>query len=913
MKRKFKLALAPISLVAVAPVLAAVSCKQTPFDVLAKKQEFVIYTTGTYQKAPAYFLDTSNSYGLWINNANQNAAGTLVRVQSIGRPRYDEGTKSVVKPTVWKYKFELANKVVITTKTNEVLEFDTDEADLNVKPDAGDKNYKYMLYQAHSTNERSINSEKFAEALKNAKQLQLVIREGAKWFTHDGKETKYQVKAEDFFISWLRTYYLTQGIRVGTLIKKFGVAEQDAVAFEQKMNSILEDGSKYFTKATKYPNGYLYDVYNISYSNLFKRDKFITQVGADKKEAVTFYIENEKDKAYFDEMFANLATGQEFAAAPSEYIKENNTKVALKSFKNNNQAVADELSKTISEWGSKYKDNLMVEAGAYWYGINLEDTLLAGRYYYGGHQDSAHTETWIKNSKYWDAESTKTKKYIIKYKDNTDDNQYKSLSYSDYSYGLVSILNPNNLTPNDNSKARRDRKKLGSFYTTVINPNSSTVASLPIIVPKTYELEEGFVANDFRFNDNYSKLVYGGGREELLNGKLKGTDYYGKFLAGRGLAFRTLINAGINWEQIASAVSDGAKKSWISGYAPDGLIGAKDSHDQKPVDHYDKISELFGLDENMNKVSTTNPTDNAKILKSSRNDDEKMRGHDFEQTQKAMTKLLDEFYKENNLDETKDKIEWEVPFRFLNFNPVKYQQVFLEKIPQLIKSLDTKGRLAPSYKYYTNKDQLYAALFRSASPYQPGGWGYDVNSLGSGIDGLINLVQLHPVILLIGADTQVSDKLKGSFPELVKFSKAFVAKLKEQGFKSFFELDKIGELPLKYFAALSEKFQYVTKTGDNYEFTKDPRDDIDDLVAECSKFTFAYVANMTTTDAIAFAAEVSNYIGPMTDTQRTMPKEPELGFVNPYVDYPFFGVNAQWYSDVSYFTTTYGDKPEGSK
>ncbi|WP_429980897.1 OppA family ABC transporter substrate-binding lipoprotein, partial [Mycoplasmopsis bovis] len=74
--------------------------------------------------------------------------------------------------------------------------------------------YTSPSVELKSINEKSINSANFEAKLKTAKKLQFVVRRGVHWTNEQGEATKYEIKAKDFYYSWLRTLSVNQSYRI---------------------------------------------------------------------------------------------------------------------------------------------------------------------------------------------------------------------------------------------------------------------------------------------------------------------------------------------------------------------------------------------------------------------------------------------------------------------------------------------------------------------------------------------------------------------------------------------------------------------------------------------------------------------------------------------------------------------------
>lgn len=297
MKTKSKLWLLGLgSLLAVGvPGLVAASCKIDPAYV---KGEFV-YEFNAVNKEPIFDADVSSSYGQYINSLPATYTGSeLVRKQALTQTKTititEKDTKKtttyLVKPTFAKYRLELAEAIVLTEKgTNKQYVFDSDEIPSESEypqpaktvTDVNGKEYK--VYEKtnvfvktkgdKNVESRSINSAFFLDKLANASKLQFVIRKGVKWVDHDGKDTGYEVKAKDFWYSWLRTYSRNLDYRLST-----GGSKELDDALKSKL---AEENSPVYGEQWSFGNIYTYALFGIDANKLFEKDKFIQKVSAD--------------------------------------------------------------------------------------------------------------------------------------------------------------------------------------------------------------------------------------------------------------------------------------------------------------------------------------------------------------------------------------------------------------------------------------------------------------------------------------------------------------------------------------------------------------------------------------------------------------------------------------------------------
>ncbi|MGV2393195.1 UNVERIFIED_CONTAM: hypothetical protein O8I53_09650 [Campylobacter lari] len=172
--------------------------------------------------------------------------------------------------------------------------------------------------------------------------------------------------------------------------------------------------------------------------------------------------------------------------------------------------------------------------------------LFAGRYLSQGYNGNDTTLTIVANKHYFDYNPNATQTYSLKYKGNLNDDQFKTNSYKEYVEGTLSIVSKDNINESDLTQLSLDQDAKGIFYIKAFNTLNAKFKALPNITPNIFEYEEGTTESAFSFNDNYSKLMYGLSRNELIAGTSKSADLYKKLYAGYGVKLRTLINAAIN-------------------------------------------------------------------------------------------------------------------------------------------------------------------------------------------------------------------------------------------------------------------------------------------------------------------------------------------------------------------------------
>ncbi|WP_029513407.1 OppA family ABC transporter substrate-binding lipoprotein [Mycoplasmopsis primatum] len=877
---------------------------------------------GGHVKNTEYTLDRTASYGSWQNQPTDSTVGVLLRKESLFTPivfKTKDGKWINARPSVWRYKLELGSEVTLTYNDAGVEKtetFDNDIVDTFPEPDGGateatladgkTKTYnvfKFSYYQAFSSNEKSINSKKFADVLKKATKLQIGVKKGQKWVGRKGEETKYDIVPDDFWVSWLRTKGLTASDRVKLLE---GQADKLTLKGEKQTSEqvdkfinekILADKSKYFTANAKYPNEYLYSFYNVDSTKFWKKEDFI------QNDKLTFVRKNTGVEGHFDLLFENLATSQDFTAAPSQYLAEldqDPTKINIQT--NKNVQVEDDV-KTLKELLSLVKGTLAGKAGIYWYGFNDDSILTAGRYYYVNYDEGTREEIYKLNTHYRAEnpndpiavakDKNKIKEHRLWYQgDSLNDTSFQLAVKTDYLNGDFGILSHTLLSKNDYEDMSLQQINNGVFYSRQSNATSGPYRFLTTYLPysATHTAD-----TQFNYNNNFAKLAYGSSLEEIRTGG-KFQNLKDKFGA-KTIAFRTMLTAAINWEYLASWVSEGESSAWLSHIAPNGAIKAKDNVDKidQPEQHAKEFNSLFYLSADGKKAGTITPDQNIK-KSSAQNDKDRIKSAEFEKIQAEIKKILDEYYTANNLDAQKDKVEWTVINRNAKtFVPPKMESL-LQWLPELYSDLDP--RLKCTFKKYDTKEEWAKNIASLTSFQEWAGWGYDLDDIGSGFDGL-GAVSLRAILVLINYDIELQNSLKGSFPQLVKLAKAFVAFMNDpkQEFKWSVPFDKWKDVESKYWVRFNDSVESF-KLDATGQVVENKEGGFTQIGAASAQFFVQYTKTINVKDVIALSNELLNYYGRVPEPDLLVSKNQySIGFVNHYLGKVYSAADNQWLAD----------------
>ncbi|MGX9358672.1 OppA family ABC transporter substrate-binding lipoprotein [Mycoplasma sp. 128] len=822
----------------------------------------------------AFIYEGSRGYGSLGNAASLSETSTLlVRMQGLNQATYetklviDDGKPTtqilITRPSYWRYTLDGAKAILVTKNDGSVVVFDNDEVDSIDKQKpvmlADGIHFRYMDNQATSSNDRSINSQHFKDVLKDAKSMQFVVREYA-WVDGDGKDSGTKTKAEDYYVSFVRTVANSKGFR----LENGGTESLDKIINEisTRMGSPDIYGEK-----SKYPNAYIYQAFGIDLSALLDKSKAITKTQTSEAQynnldAYTFSLVDGATEPNFYGLFEQVAKSFEWSAAPSDWIKQNTNNIDASSPYWGNLE-SDEKTQLESALKDSQYNSLAKEAGIYWYGITPKATLYSGRYL---PTKTINSTELRKNHSYWNqnwVNSGLTIDTIVEnYNLSQNPEAFKVQQYNQYKEGSTSAISYSSLTSAQQSEFTKDiwgyrynqsrnlktwvaRDLLSAFPTNL----SSLVKDLKSDKKYTDQVP-GWQAK-YPYNDAYAKLMYGASLEDIANGNVKDVT---SFIAGSGLEFRTLTNAALNWRKIAFTVSPNARE-WLVRFAQDTPFGgtnqaewaAKD--EVTPRDKYNEINALYAVDKDGNKLglndnnSSITPKDNENAILKVSDDLDQYKSAAYDKVKVAVKALLDKFYAENNLSNDV-KVSWELiyPYSNISANDTKLYENVQKTLNSLDSRLDVKFNATIGNWTEVQYPKLVAAGLDIV------GWGYDYQTIGSGFDAYSWMGSLLPTLYEIATKPELQASLQKAFPHLVELSKElkkFYDDNKSK-FSNLLDADKWWN------TALKEGRDYYSKFGDNI-------------------WTFSYQfwqnINSTSTNEklLALANEVSVFTGPSLD------------------------------------------------
>ncbi|WP_322902577.1 OppA family ABC transporter substrate-binding lipoprotein [Mycoplasmopsis felis] len=726
------------------------------------------------------YYDSSYSTGSYSGRESDNVIGQLIEKEYYGRPEIVENvtldpsknlekvtTRKINKPSVSRWSLQLADAIVLTIDGTEKV-YDSDSAELLVKPDEADGTYSTSLVELKSQNPRSINNPQFSEDLLKATKVAFRIRKNNFWVNSKGEKTSYKVVPEDFYLGILRTYLSDDS---SYRINNGGSAELDKLANQK----YAVDGTNHFKENKAWGNKYLYDLYNVNLDKILNKEQSVIRNSTG--EYFTLERKNENESSGFKQLLTGVVYGSyDFSPAPYEYIQEVSTTNQYPDFYKDSSDLT-QADKTDILNKVKNVSSLAREAGIYWYGLSSDSSLFSGKYYAAGYNADTTTDSYKLNTHYFDksyVENPRTiESFNVKYfNSELDPSAFSQLQFNQFKAGSIASLSYSSLSESNKHTVQNDRVNYGLENVQTRNEDGSTGLVFPELVPtkQKSDNEEEFV------NEAYAKLVWGTSLEEIKKGTAKNT--LKASTSGMGQEFKQILSAAVNWSKVAEElVKPNDALPWINGFAQDVKI--TDNEEDRTVENnalrpnYVKVNTLFVVDSESNQKvdlggnigTELDPTESNSVNKQSA---DVYKSDAFPELQKRMKALLDKFFAENtNVGNT---VEFTSMSIFSNYNP-NYKTAHEEQV-KVLNALDP--RLKVHYRFETQRGPFINYYFNSTIPFRRSGWGYDFNLTAGGFDGLSfyqsNLIQ---VLSLINNDEEYKNALTPAYPTLVKVAGLF--------------------------------------------------------------------------------------------------------------------------------------------
>ncbi|MBN0919559.1 OppA family ABC transporter substrate-binding lipoprotein [[Mycoplasma] gypis] len=753
-----------------------------PQEEIAKLQT-VNFNQSQSLQANNFYLDTSAMISISVPQndvANPSVAAKLFRIKTITSPKYSDIDPRIVStPGKIAYRFELAKAITLTLEDGSTKTFDTDVYDETQKPST--QPYQMQI----SSNPKSINSKEFKDALKQAIQMSISIKDDVYWVDAHGNKTPYKVQAKDFWYSYLRSYFLGRFQRqeAGYNGTTEEAKKMDAHIIEKlKINKNVRFGSQLFT------HNQLFEINGLSSEQFREFDKeSLTPINAVKNNELVFNRDNTyKDFANFEKYWELLLTKSLlYAAAPSQYIDylaqqpEYNTTFTYQ-VKEGDTTVTKELP--------EYGKGIVHQIGLYYYGTNFyTQNLYAGAYYPSADESNENKIVLKQNPEYWDKDwvnsNTSIKKVIIKANSND-----QSTDFQNFKNGQNSVWSFLDLDQNNKDFVEKNRNNLNLLkYKNFLKTKTTTSTAFNVIpAPRAVVnfVNGKFVFNDVNYskfyNDDYAKIVYGASIEQIQKGfkgdtiNQQGFDSISSgVFSNRSVAFRSIINAAINWEYVMSKLNPNSiQELWLNGAAPDAKLGGNDQETSKyktPRDGKDIINDLIVIDHNGNIIDKGQPDQEEP--------ENPYSSPYFATLADAMRKLLIDYADENYGDNPENlSVRWTI------YNHEVLDDKKREVYQNIVKTI---GRLSPYLKpefiELETPEQIVKVFGKdnangNNSISQDLILSYEDDSLASYLDKITHAIgiSMFPLLQKFG-NLNSDDKLAREFPALTGYAK----KLKE--------------------------------------------------------------------------------------------------------------------------------------
>ncbi|MGL4343404.1 MAG: OppA family ABC transporter substrate-binding lipoprotein [Metamycoplasmataceae bacterium] len=835
------------SLVIVPSVLYFTTGKITP---IYESKKYLIRSNSKLN-IDGYFFDTSATYGtIPTKNLRGILGANLLRVETTGETSFiaDNNNLEVEESSKERLVLELAKEIIFEYKLKtddasspiRIRVFDNDKAEIN--PNDSKVGGKTPIVTLSSKDPNSINSPEFRKFLyskenENNEEIEIInisftVKDDKYWVDQNGNKTKYKIQVEDFWYSYMRT-------------KLFDFNFRNNNGGSKELDKFFIDKSKTasrFSEKDRYPNEYLFEIFGLDAKALLDKTKSIRtiKINDEDKRVISFYGINNFNGSQgysavdwsklFDKMFFNSSL---FLAAPSAYIDE---ELAKNDSKNNTSAGKIEGAAR--------------EFGIYTYAMSRSETLFASSYV--PIQASDNRIRFIKNNYFANDEFLKLdnnlNEIILEYTVGIDQSTFRDQIFNNFLNKTISEIEYNHL---NNSQKQQiwgqdgsDYKKNGLLFTK--NENKSSLVQRTLLVTNPAPCNDPSHFNNdgshkngishnglYNFNDQYAKFVFGSSIEDLALGKAETAS---SFFANNGFKLRTYLNASINWFTFINNIFDGNKYMWLNHAAPHARYSQNydDSDDKKiPLLDYEIVNSVGYLDENNNVVNIT-PSDMAKHNVENPGDNEKLQSPKYKEISELVQKLLDS----NPEITSNNPLTWSIIYPQSDNDNFKINQ--LEKLINIIKGLDPKGRLNPNVKAPKDRDEMLKLINNNYSIQDFQGWSYDYEGIGSYLDGISH----GDGISLLGAfgifsKLENNSSLANNFPNFTFLSKELDKFAKQNWI--FYKDEKLEDLKVENWEKLTNRIN----TNINGYFSSRAKEvgGVFDMSTEIAKF-FIYFESL---------------------------------------------------------------------
>ncbi|WP_406614703.1 OppA family ABC transporter substrate-binding lipoprotein [Mycoplasma corogypsi] len=884
----------------------------------AKSNLFVSYLNTDYTPTDSP-VDYSSAYG--NKDAGQPTVNltvpSLLSYEFVGRPVVEtketvdqltgktESHSVIVKPSLYRRKFEHADAIVLHFADGTSKTYDTDEATVvSLQPTAN--GWDTQSVQLISENPKSINSRQFENDLRMATKLEARVRDGLTWTMPDGTKTNYKVTALDYWMGFVRTRLNDYAYRVSAA-ESGNKSKAKVDALNAATNQILTSTSKTYTHGSTYPNAYLYGLYGIDFESISNKEKAVREEGG-RSYLVINGLAGEKSD--FSDIINKFIGDYDFTPAPYEYLKD--VAEHPEKLKVTSASTAEGVATKIQELATLVKDlpqnSLLRLSGYFWYGNTRETTLFSGKYLPNAYNSQSRSVDYVVNKNYWDQayvnHPRRIRTFSIKY-GKVDTALFNTQSLNRYIGGDQSSVSYSDLSATDKTIVTNAPQDYGLTFTRARTRQSLLTNVLNQFIPN-YPNQGN---NTELIDEPLSRLLYGVPLADLKNKQHASVLEYAT--TGVAREFRSIIFASLNWAAISTALRGGEPtNTYLSGLTPDSNIN-EDTADTSlsgekalsPRANWKELSTLFVVDKTTNQRvelkdgerslgTEIDPTETNSVQSSA---DTRFRSAAFAQLQARMKKLLDEFYAAN--PGIPSEIKYKFVYRYTNPDDSEKQT--------LTSLFNTLGKLDPrlKFEFIMPKDATeWRANWLSLNHSFLYNWGYDYNGIGSGFDGYSWNGYLLPIMSRIATNAEYAEKMK-AFPQLTKAAQAlktYVDKMNAAGtHKLSIPYDKWSELENNDLAHLSQNLGSMKLSGQGnklVELSAEEKDKQLDGYSFSARFWLDLQNNkieghkFSKKDLIELGTELTNLYGFTTNVTFGLSADPFIRtIVNPSYIVPSFG------------------------
>ncbi|AJC49732.1 OppA family ABC transporter substrate-binding lipoprotein [Mesomycoplasma flocculare] len=634
-----------------------------------------------------------------------------------------------------------------------------------------------LVIKLKSEQKNSINSEFFAQALENAKKVQIFLKNNINWVNYQGLPTGFYLKPRDYFYGFRTQRLSEQKYRV-----RFGGGfEIDKIAQEKIPN--FDPKSDYFVNTIG--NFYLLELFGLDPLDFDNEAKYIQEYKGSLadfkgKKALSFQKGVTKEKVFFNNFFEKIILTGMLRPVPADFIDKRNKEITKKQ---------KEDGKLVGRFG---ESGDALRFGAYWYGEDFKKDLL----YNSPYTQTVFNQqkrTWKINEYYPRTNWKENLPYTFKkinwlYSKYASPSAFKNSQFNSYREQTIMGVSFDSLSESQKNLVASNQKKYGWNLNRQETKNSLHKWYYSVLVPgslkQKFRPETGvsFDEKYYGFNDNFAKLNYGVSLQDIAVGKAKIID---NLISGPSLEFRQIIANAYNLYTTAQTMQS-QSLAWYNFVAPDNKISSK-PNSKTPRDFY-KFANTIKLVDSQGKIYYEKDAESEKQQNFANVNDAKkqFQAPNFALLKDRMKKLLDKFWQDNKL--TKDeKVEW-TSHSFYTNTPDQVISA-INNAADAIESLDPRLKINRIWPI-TDLARRTNYLYTRTGGLDYGGWNYDYNGIGTVFDGKIQKNGVGYAILSAIYAKGANSEIAKSYPHVFKYAletKKYFDKFAKKGYIRKFE------------------------------------------------------------------------------------------------------------------------------